>query len=149
MMKLKNTNLNFNIKLLCFSAFITSAYFFINKLQFIAIIPILMCIYDGFIIFKNIKNRDGLKISAFLITILFLIIILHVVIVYGLASPVPIFLTFILTNLFFIYNVILHIYNRYKKLTMALLIVLWVICDSLPILMIMVLSAGLSSGISG
>lgn len=144
-MEFKSNNLNFNIKLLCFAAFITAAYFFTDKLQFIVIIPILMCIYDGFKIFKNIKNRDGLKISAFLITVLFLIIILHVVIVDGLVSPIPIFLTFIIANLFFIYNVILHIYNKYKKLTMALLIVLWVICDSLPILMIMVLSAGLSS----
>ncbi|WP_446898656.1 hypothetical protein ACSVC9_01665 [Clostridium sp. LBM24168] len=143
-MNLKNKDLNFALEILCFTAFIIAAYFFINWLEYIAIVPAIMCIYDGFKIFRYIKNRDGLRIISFLITVLVLVIILHILAVDGMANPVPILLLFIVTNLFFVYNVILYIYNTYKNLSLVLLIIMWILCDSVPIIMIFLLSAGLS-----
>ncbi|MBV4439150.1 hypothetical protein KM792_08075 [Clostridium tyrobutyricum] len=144
-MKLENKNLNFSLKLVCFSALVIASYFFIENLSYIAIIPVIMCIYDGFKIFKCMKNRDGLKIVSFLATILVLIFILHLVVVSGIGNPVPVLLLFLITNLFFIYNIIIYIYNRYRKLTLLLHIILWILCDSIPILMVFILSAGLTS----
>ncbi|MBV4419854.1 hypothetical protein KM800_11060 [Clostridium tyrobutyricum] len=144
-MILENKNLNFSLKLVCFSALVIASYFFIEKLSYITIIPVIMCIYDGFKIFKCMKNRDGLKIVSFLATILVLILILHLIVVSGIGNPVPVLLLFIITNLFFIYNIIIYIYNRCRKLTLLLHIILWILCDSIPILMIFILSAGLTS----
>lgn len=144
-MKLENKNLNFSLKLVCFSALVIASYFFIDNLSYISIIPVIICIYDGFKIFKCIKDRDGLKIISFLATVLVLIFIIHIIVVDGIVNPVPVLLLFIITNLFFIYNIILYIYNKCRKLTLALHIILWILCDSIPILMIFILSAGLTS----
>lgn len=143
-MNVKNKSLNFVLEIVCFTAFIISAYFFIDWLEYIAVVPMIMCIYAGLKIFKYIKNRDGLKIFSFLATVLIMVVILHILVAYGMTNPVPILLLFIITNLFFIYNVILYIYNGFGKLNMFLLVLMWILCDGIPVVMIFLLSAGLS-----
>lgn len=144
-MKIKNKNLNFSLKLLCFSALVLASYFFLDSLQYIAIIPVLICLYDGFKIFKKIKDSTGLRIAAFLSTAMALVLIIHIMVADGISAPVPMLLMFIISNLFFIYNVIIYMHDSCRKLSFILLIILWVICDSIPVLMILILSAGLTS----
>lgn len=143
-MNVKNKSLNFVLEIVCFTAFIISAYFFIDWLEYIAVVPVIMCTYAGLKIFKYIKNRDGLKIFSFLATVLIMVVILHILVAYGMTNPVPILLLFIITNLFFIYNVILYIYNGFGKLNMFLLVLMWILCAGIPVVMIFLLSAGLS-----
>ncbi|CAB1251248.1 hypothetical protein ACFHWD_11975 [Clostridium sp. MT-14] len=142
---MNDKNLNFNIKILAFTAILITAYFFIDKLEILVLIPCLLCIYDGIYIFLKVKNRDGLKVIFFLGTVLALIFMVHIIVVYSISDPVPIILIFIMTNLFFFYNLILYFFNKYGKLSIVLILLGWIICDSIPILMVLVLSAGLSS----
>ncbi|MCC9296649.1 hypothetical protein LN736_17565 [Clostridium sp. WLY-B-L2] len=142
---MNDKNLNFNIKILAFTAILITAYFFIDKLEILVLIPCLLCIYDGIYIFLKVKNRDGLKVIFFLGTVLALIFMVHIIVVYSMSDPVPIILIFIMTNLFFFYNLILYFFNKYGKLSIVLILLGWIICDSIPILMVLVLSAGLSS----
>ncbi|MBA5849960.1 hypothetical protein H2684_01320 [Clostridium sp. cel8] len=142
----KDKNLNFTIEILLFTAFVMSAYFFIGKIEFIAIgFAFLMCIYSGFKTFRCIKDRDGLKIIAILTSIFVLVIIIHILIVAGTQNPVPMLLLFIITNLFFVYNLILYVYYKYRILNLIVLIILWILCDGMPIMLLFILSAGLSN----
>ncbi len=102
-----------------------------------------LCVYDGFCIFFKFKNRDGLRIIFFMATVLTLIFVLHVLVVYGVSNPIPIIIAFIVTNLFFIYNLIIYKYFKYNLLSLVIIILGWIICDCFPILMVFVLSAGL------
>ena len=138
-------NFNFNVKVLFFVAVLITAYFYIDKFEIIALVPLALCIYDGFCIFSKFKNRDGLRIIFFMATVLTLIFVLHVLVVYGVSNPIPIIIAFIVTNLFFIYNLIIYKYFKYSRLSLTIIILGWIICDSFPILMVFVLSAGLLS----
>ncbi|OBR94330.1 MULTISPECIES: hypothetical protein [Clostridium] len=136
-------NFNFNVKVLFFVAVLITAYFYIDKFQIIALVPLALCVYDGFCIFFKFKNRDGLRIIFFMATVLTLIFVLHVLVVYGVSNPIPIIIAFIVTNLFFIYNLIIYKYFKYNLLSLIIIILGWIICDCFPILMVFVLSAGL------
>lgn len=138
-------NFNFNVKVLFFVAVLITAYFYIDKFEIIALIPLALCVYDGFCIFSKFKNRDGLKMIFFMSTILALIFVAHVLVVYGKINPVSIVIVFIITNLFFIYNLIIYMYYKYSRLSLVLIILGWIICDIFPILMVLILSAGLLS----
>jgi hypothetical protein len=130
---------------LVFIAVLITAYFFIDRLEILALIPCMLCIYDGIYIFLKVKNREGLKVVFFLGTALALIFTAHIIVVYGISNPVPIILIFIMTNLFFLYNLILYFFNKHGKLSAVLIFLGWVVCDSIPIFMVLILSAGLSS----
>ncbi|MFL0194732.1 hypothetical protein ACJDU8_03965 [Clostridium sp. WILCCON 0269] len=142
---MNNKSLNFNIKVLLFTAVLVTAYFYIDKLEIIALLPLALCIYDGYYIFSKVKNRDGLKVSFFITTALALIFMIHTVVTYGTSNPVPIVIIFIMTNVFFIYNLILYFYKKHSKISLICIFLGWIICDSTPILMLFILSAGLSS----
>ncbi|OAA91815.1 hypothetical protein [Clostridium ljungdahlii] len=138
-------NFNFNVKVLFFVAVLITAYFYIDKFEIIALVPLALCVYDGFCIFLKFKNRDGLRIIFFMATVLTLIFVLHVLVVYGVSNPIPMIIAFIVTNLFFIYNLIIYKYFKYNLLSLIIIILGWIICDCFPILMVFVLSAGLLS----
>lgn len=140
----KNGNLNFALEILIFTATVIAAYFFIDEFVYIACLSVVMCIYESIKIFRYIKDRFDLRIFSFIITILALVLILHIVVINGTENPVPVFMFFIITNLFFIYDMVLYIYNRYRKLNFLLLITMWILCDGIPVVMIFLLSAGLS-----
>jgi hypothetical protein len=144
-MEMNRKSLNFNIKILIFMGFLITAYFYIDKLEALVLVPCILCVCDAVYIFIKVKDRIGLRVIFFLGTALALIFILHTIVVYGTSNPIPIILIFIMTNLFFLYNLILYSFNKYGKLSLVLIFLGWVICDSIPILMIMILSAGLSS----
>ncbi|WP_333861037.1 hypothetical protein [Clostridium sp.] len=141
---MSDKSLNFNIKVLFFVAALVTAYFYVDKLEIIALIPLAICLYDAGYIFFKVKNREGLRIFFIIITVLALVFMIHTVVVYGVSNPVPIILIFIMTNLFFIYNLILYFYKRYSKINLMFIILGWIICDSTPIIMLFILSAGLS-----
>lgn len=141
---MNDKGLNFNIKILFFVAALLTAYFYIDKLEIIALVPLALCIYDGCYIFLKMKSKDGIKIFFVIITVLALILAFHIVMVHGISNPVPIILIFIMTNLFFIYNFILYFYRRYSKINLIFILLGWIICDSIPIVILFVLSVGLS-----
>ncbi|MHC6180629.1 hypothetical protein ACYUJ6_12360 [Clostridium sp. JNZ X4-2] len=138
-------SLNFNIKILVFVGILVASYLYINKLEMLVLIPCIICIYDGIYIFLKVKNRDGIKLIFFIGTVLALILMAHITVVYGISNPVPVILIFIMTNLFFLYNLILYFFNEYSKISLIFIFLGWIICDSIPILMVLILSAGLSS----
>ncbi|MEY8000301.1 hypothetical protein AB8U03_08845 [Clostridium sp. Mt-5] len=138
-------SLNFNIKILIFVGILATAYLYIDKLEMLVLIPCILCIYDGVYIFLKVKNRDGIKLIFFIGTVLALILMVHITVVYGISNPVPVILIFIMTNLFFLYNLILYSFNKYSKTSLVFIFLGWIICDSIPILMVLILSAGLSS----
>lgn len=142
---MNDKNLNFSIKVLFFVAALVTAYFYVDKLEIIALIPLAICLYDAGYIFLKVKNREGLRIFFIITTVLALIFMIHTIVAYGISNPVPIILIFIMTNLFFIYNLILYIYKRYNKISLMFIILGWIICDSTPIIMLFILSAGLSA----
>lgn len=142
---MKNRDLNFSIKILCFAALVIASYFFIDKFQYIAIFPIVMCIYDGINIIVRVEKANGLKIAAALASILVFVLIIHILVAYGISNPVPVLIFFMITNLFFIYNLIAYLYYKYRRLNLVMLIVMWILCDLIPVMFIFVLSAGLSS----
>ncbi|EDK32748.1 hypothetical protein [Clostridium kluyveri] len=142
---MNDKSLNFNIKILFFVAALTAAYFYVDKLEIIALIPLVLCIYDACYIFFKVKNRDGLRVFFIITTVLALIFMIHTVVAYGISNPVPVILIFIMTNLFFIYNLILYFYKRYGKSNLIFIFLGWIICDSTPIVMLFILSAGLSA----
>lgn len=138
---MKNKDLNFALKIVIFTSALLIGYFYIDKLNIVVMLPLALCLYDEFIILSKIKDKETAKAFNIIITVLALIFSAHTIVRYGINNPTPMILIFIMTNLFFIYNIIIYICYKYKKINLVLLIVSWIICDSVPILIFTLLSS--------
>lgn len=64
-MEMNRKSLNFNIKILIFMGFLITAYFYIDKLEALVLVPCILCVCDAVYIFIKVKDRIGLRVIFF------------------------------------------------------------------------------------